>query len=621
MLTLALHLNRGIAVASNLPSVRSRRSQPVGTTAPPVGFYRIVLGAARNAERDCGVRKKPASLIYDVEEHPPLPVALVLALQHVVVISVGWIFVVVVISGIGGTAEQAQGVIRMAMIASGVATILQAMTNGPVGSGYLCPFSCGPAYIPASILAGKAGGLPLLMGMTTASGVFEMFFSRIIHKLRVLFPPEVTGLVVAMVGIALIRMGCTRFFGYANGTLDEHSTIIALVTLTVMVTPTIWSKSKLRLYPVLLGLIAGYAAALGFGILKLSQFRAVLAAPLVGLPHRPASGEWTFSVGLLGPFLIASLSSVLKSVGDLTLCQKINDTHWKRTDMKSVAGGILAGSVGTTLAGLIGGVGQSTFSSNVGLSMATGVTSRAIAIPAGSILIGLAFFPKLAAAFSVIPAPVMGAVLVYVACFMILGGLQVMTSRMLDVRRTFAVGIAMIFGLSVDMVPGLYEHMPSVLQPLFSSELSLATVLGVMLNLLFRIGVAKSQTIELSPESDNLDTILTFMEERGGSWGMRKEVEERAAEAIYETVVSVGALQVSSPVSVRVRFDEFKLEVDLAYDGRPIQLPEAPPTAEELSNGEQGLAMLSGYIIRQHADHVRVSSDNRRSRVHLQFDH
>ena len=579
------------------------------------------LGVPRIAERGAGARKKPANLIYDVEEHPPLPVALVLALQHVVIISVGWIFVVVVVSGIGGTTKQAEGVIRMAMIASGVATVLQAMTKGPVGSGYLCPFSCGPAYIPASILAGKAGGLPLLIGMTTVSGVFEMFLSRVIHKMRMLFPPEVTGLVVAMVGIALIKMGSTRFFGYNNGVLNEHTTIVALITLVVMVTPTVWSKSKLRLYPVLLGLLVGYAAAFGFGILKLIDFQVVSEAPLVSLPGRSAGSGWAFSMGLLAPFLIASLSSVLKTVGDLTLCQKINDSHWKRTDMKSVAGGILAGSIGTTLSGLIGGVGQSTFSSNIGLSMATGVTSRAVALPAGLMLVALACFPKLAAAFSVIPAPVMGAVLVYVACFMILGGLQVMTSRMLDVRRTFVVGIAMIFGLSVDMVPGLFQHVPSVLQPIFSSSLSLATVLVVALNLLFRLGVAKIQTIQLSPERDSLDTIFSFMEEQGGAWGMRKEVEERAAEAIYECTVSLRGLHVTSPVTVRARFDEFKLEVDVDYDGPPIHLPERPPAAEELSNGEQALAMLSGYIIRQHADRVTVSCTNGHSRVHLHFDH
>lgn len=157
---------------------------------------RVWLGAGRSPGRGLEARKKPATLIYDVDEHPPLTVSVVLALQHVFVMSVGWIFVVVVVSGIGGTAEQSQGIIRIAMIASGLATILQAMTRGPVGSGYLCPFSCGPAYIPTSILAGKAGGLPLLFGMTTASGVFEAFLSLVMQKLRVLFPPEVTGLVV-----------------------------------------------------------------------------------------------------------------------------------------------------------------------------------------------------------------------------------------------------------------------------------------------------------------------------------------------------------------------------------------------------------------------------------------
>jgi len=68
-------------------------------------------------------------------------------------------------------------------------------------------------------------------------------------------------------------------------------------------------------------------------------------------------------------------------------------------------------------------------------------------------------------------------------------------------------------------------------------------------------------------------------------------------------------------------FDEFKLEADLAYEGNPIQLPEAPPTAEELSNGERGIAMLSAYIIRQHADKVKVRSADGHSRIHLHFDH
>jgi Permease family len=83
-----------------------------------------------------------------------------------------------------------------------------------------------------------------------------------------------------------------------------------------------------------------------------------------------------------------------EGIGDLTLCQKINDANWKRTDMKSVSGGILAGAISTTIAGLGGGMGQSTFSSNVGLTVATGATSRVIALPTGLFVIALAFFPE-----------------------------------------------------------------------------------------------------------------------------------------------------------------------------------------------------------------------------------
>jgi NCS2 family nucleobase:cation symporter-2 len=584
---------------------------------------RTFLGAATGLVRDSDGRKKPTNLIYDVDEHPPLPVALILALQHVVVMAVGWIFVVVIVSGMGGTSEQTQSMIRMAMIASGVATILQAARRGPVGSGYLCPLSTGPAYIPASILAGQAGGIPLLVGMTTASGVFEMALSRIMHRLRVLFPPEVTGLVVAMVGVALVKLGAMRFFGYTNGTLDPRSTIVGALTLLVMMGPAVWSKSKLRLYPVLLGLVVGYASALALGVLKPSHLHETFAAPLLSIPTRVPGSGWAFRASLLGPFLLASLSSILKTVGDLTLCQKINDAHWKRTEMHSVAGGILAGSIGTTISALVGGTGQSTFSSNVGLSMATGVTSRIVAIPAGLIIIALAFFPKLAAAFAVVPAPVMGAVLVYVTCFMILGGLQLMTSRMLDVRRTFVLGISIVFGLSVDMVPGLYQHVPTLLQPIFSSELALATVLVVALNMLFRIGVAKTQTLEVPPDASQLhETITTFMEERGAAWGMRKEVEERAAETIYELLLAVRSVPVSSPVNLRVRFDEMSLDADVDYRGTPVQIPDSPPSFDEISASESGIALLSGYIVRQRADRVTVNSTpDGRCCIRLHFEH
>ena len=567
--------------------------------------------------------KKPANLIYSVDEKPPLTTLLLLGLRHVSVLSVGWIFVVVIVTGIGGTSEQAENVIQISMIVSGIATILQAHTKGPVGSGYLCPLSCGPAYIAASISAGKAGGLPLVFGLLIASGLFEALLSRVIQRLRALFPPEVTGLVVLMVGIELIVLAAPRFLGFTGPGSSRNllAIAVALLTLAIMIGPTVWSEGMLRLYPVLLGLVFGYLSAYVVGLLTWPQLNAVLAAPLINLPTRAQSG-WAFSFALLPAFLIASLASTLKAVGDLSLCQKINDAEWKRTDMKLVSGGVLAGSICTIGAGLLGGAGQSTFSSNVGLSIATKATSRHVALPCGIILILMAFCPKLSAVFAVMPQPVIGAILVYVACFMILAGVQVMTSRILDARKTFVVGIALIFGLSVRMVPGLYTDVPEALSSLFSSSLSLATVLVVVLNVLLRIGIRTRVVLELEPRADSTEKIFTFMQVQGGAWGARKEVIDRATYAINEFMEAAGMLDLArGKIAAEVRFDEFNLDVDLRYDGVLMEFPQERPTQGDLLSDETGVAQLAGFLIRNYVDRIKSDCVDGHCRVQFHFDH
>src|SRR5262249_7806262 len=160
-----------------------------------------------------------------------------------------------------------QSLIRMSMIASGIATILQSMQNG-LGSGYFCPASCSLTYLAPSILAGRAGGFPLIFGMTMFSGVFTGVLSRFIRRLRNLFPPDVTGLIVAVVGIQLVTLGVPRFLGYISrgARPAPGSAWVGLITLAVMIAPTIWAKGRLRMYPILLGIFVGFVASLAFHI-------------------------------------------------------------------------------------------------------------------------------------------------------------------------------------------------------------------------------------------------------------------------------------------------------------------------------------------------------------------
>src|SRR5262249_51524385 len=148
-------------------------------------------------------------------------------------------------------------------------------------------------------------------------------------------------------------LGCPRFAGYTGtGSIPgARAVLVGAGTLLVMVAATVWHRGRLHALPLLIGLDAGFSLALGLGVLPWRGFVLDFSDRWISLPHR-VPGGFAFSFWIMIPFFIASLTASLKTVGDLTLCQKINDAEWKRTDMKSVSGGLLANGIGTFLSGL-----------------------------------------------------------------------------------------------------------------------------------------------------------------------------------------------------------------------------------------------------------------------------
>jgi len=203
--------------------------------------------------------KRPAGLIYGVDDVPPWPALSLLAVQHIFLMSSTLVLPIVLVSEIGGDFAQVQAVVALTMMACGIGTILQAMRWHGVGSGYLCPNLCGPNFFAASMAAAWLGGLPLMRGMTIAAGLVEMIFARFIHRLEFLFPTEITGLVVFMVGVTLVPVGASKFLhvDYTGEPIQIISFLTAAVTLFVMVGLNVWGGNKLRLYSVLIGMAAG----------------------------------------------------------------------------------------------------------------------------------------------------------------------------------------------------------------------------------------------------------------------------------------------------------------------------------------------------------------------------
>jgi NCS2 family nucleobase:cation symporter-2 len=436
--------------------------------------------------------EKPKDILYGLEEKPPWPVIILVSLQHIFLMSSTLVLPVVLVGEIGGSFEQVRSVVALTMVACGLGTILQALRCGWIGSGFVCPNLCGPNFFAVSMEAAWTGGLPLMRGMTIFAGLVEAVFARFVSHLKFLFPPEVTGLVIFMVAAGLVPLGISKFLGieFEGEPIDPVNLGIAIATLAIMIGLNLWS-SKLRLYSVLIGLALGYIFSSTFGLLNSDALLTVARSPWLASPFADGFPTIAFDWALVPVFTIVSITGALKSFGNLIMCEKINDDRWTAPDMKRVSGGLMADAACVAASGLLGGMASDTSSSNVSLAKASGVTSRIIGCSAGLLFVLLGFSPIVSGALVLMPAPVMGAILLYVTSFMIVSAIQIIWSSGIDLRKTFVVSIPLIFGLGLDSFSPAIAGIPAFIRPFAESPLTLTTILAIALHQILRSKVKK----------------------------------------------------------------------------------------------------------------------------------
>ncbi len=430
--------------------------------------------------------EKPESLLYGVADRPPLGMVIRVAIQHNFLQAASLAFPIALMSQIGDGQSAVLHLVALSMLAIGIGTILQSLPR--IGSGYVCPNLVGPNFFSVASQAAWVGGMPLVRGMTLVAALVEMLLAPIWRHVKFLFPAEITGLVVFMVGASIVQLGSSQFLGisYSGDPIDPHALFIGVVTFLVMAGLNVWGSKTLKTWAVLLGLLVGYGLSAVFGILSIADLRTLHASPWLAQPFDSSFLHISFDWSLVLPFAILSICGSLKTTGNIITSQRINDDDWKEPDMKNVSKGIFADSLSVLSAGLLGGLPTDTSASNVGLTQATGVSSRVVGIAAGLLFMLYAFSPKIAMLLALMPMPVMGAILAFTACFMMMSGLQILLSTALDQRMILVIGTALFFGLSLDILPELYLSVPAMLKPIFQSPLTLSTLIAVILNQLLR---------------------------------------------------------------------------------------------------------------------------------------
>lgn len=574
---------------------------------------------------------KPREMVFTVDENPGLGTSLGLGLQHAILALMMTVYAVIAGQGVGLGGEALRDFIATTILVMAVGTLLQAQ-GGRFGSGQLAIHIPTPVTLGTFIAVGGTLGIEAAAGGMLVAGVVLLLLSRGLSRLRAIFPPEVTGVVVTMLGLSMVEGGVGRALGLgeagARSAPDSAAFFVALLTLVVIILLSIWGGSRWRNYAVLIGVAAGYGVSTVLG-LESHGGGSTSSGALLGLPI----GEIPMPVLILAaavPILLAEIMSAMDSVGNLLTLDKMNDADWRRADMPMVSRGVFAHGVTVLLSGLTGTHSTGISSAHIGLGFATGVTARRVALFAGLILLPAAFLPQISALIAATPAPVVGAILIYTAGYLIVAGMELVLSRLLNPRRVFVVGLAIVAGTAVMLLPELRHGAPPWAQPLLASALAVATLVAVVLNLLFRVGVRQHATCSV-PRNEANRAVQAFVEEQGAMWGARQVVIGRVVHSLGEALEMIQPTldPDGHPPTLEASFDEFFLEFTLLYDGPPLAMGEETPRADlatllersdehELERALEGLPML---MLQRLADRCHAGKRDGRAYLRLTFEH
>ncbi|MDM0046182.1 nucleobase:cation symporter-2 family protein [Variovorax dokdonensis] len=479
------------------------------------------------------VRSGSTSRAHSVNERLPTGKLTVLGLQHVLVMYAGAVAVPLIIGrALNLTPEHVALLISADLFCCGVVSIIQSM-GVTQWFGLRLPTMMGVSFVSVGPMLGIAHAYPghtgaqLLFGSIIGAGIIAMFLVPVISRLLRFFPPVVTGTIILVVGINLMRIGINWIFGNPFGPTapklvnPEHAKwlqdvsalaqagghgvpappkglslgasvpnpsyaslggigISALVMVSILLFAK-FAKGFLGNIAVLLGLIIGGAVATAFGMMN---FDRVAKAPMFDVVLPFAFGTPIFDPVLILTFTLVMIVIMVESVGLFYALGEICDTP---VDRRTMANGLRTDALGTIIGGVFNTFPYTSFSQNIGLIAVTGIRSRFVCVMGGAILIVLSFLPKMAAAVESVPTFVLGGAGLVMFGMVVATGVRMLST--VDFRGSrnnlFIVAIAVGMGMIPLIAPNFHQWTPKSMHLLIDSGILLSAVTALALNLYF----------------------------------------------------------------------------------------------------------------------------------------
>src|SRR6201996_1710676 len=446
--------------------------------------------------------------VHPVDQVLPAPKLFTLGLQHVLVMYAGAVAVPLILGrALKMSPEDVAFLISADLFACGVATLIQSI--GFPGVGIRLPVMMGVTFASVGPMLSMAAdpniGLLGIYGSVIAAGVFAFLAAPFISRLLPLFPPVVTGTIIMVIGISLMRVG----INWAGGGLPTLTKVvdgvpgafpnpaygqlqglgIAAFVLLFILGLIRWGTGFVANVSVLLGIIAGAVLASLLGVMHFDKVATAAWGDIV-IPFRFGVPQFH-----LVPILTMCIVMIVVMIESLGMFLALGEMTGRTIDREALSRGLRADGVGTLIGGVFNTFPYTSFSQNVGLVSVTGVRSRWVTIAGGGIMLVLGLLPKLAALVEAVPLVVLGGAGLVMFGMVAATGARILTAVDFKHNRfnLFVVAISVGFGMIPLAAPNFFRNLPHDLQPLLESGILLCALVAVMLNAFFNgIGTAAS---------------------------------------------------------------------------------------------------------------------------------
>jgi len=437
------------------------------------------------------VEPAKSEMIYGLETKPgPLP-ALFTAIQHVLASVVGVVTPPLIIGSVLGLNAYLPYLISMSLLVSGIGTFIQSRRFYGVGAGMLCLQGTSFAFLSVTLAAGFAvksrGGsaediLSMIFGINFVAAFVPIILSRFIGKLRRVITPLITGIVITLIGISLIKVSIVDWGGGHNAPDfgAPINLVLGGVTLLVILVLSRINHNWIRLSAVVFGIIAGCLFAYFSGQWRLHPTTDSVWIEVPKVFHFGFSFDWALFV----PIALISAISIIEAVGDITAnCMLSQVPIDGESYIKRLEGGVLADGVSCAIAAVLGAFPTTTFAQNNGVIQMTGVASRYVGLYIGAILILLGVFPLLSHLLQQLPTPVLGGATLLMFGSVAAAGIRIISHTSLTRRDMLIIAVSFGIGLGIEAEPDFLQHLPKVIQNMFGSAITSGGIIAIILNL------------------------------------------------------------------------------------------------------------------------------------------